>query len=137
MHKNRTKAIHPMARPLNDRLNAGTLTRKFIAQELEIESAAITNWLARGVSAEQLPKLARLCGVSVEEYLDEAGMLTDADIEPDEIKRRRQIEQEVIKIIRLYPSKREQVLAFCRGMQTHEPAAAPKLPITRHTVTAR
>jgi len=71
----RQKPVHQSALPLARRLGDRSFTRAGISEALKLENVQnVTNWLARGVPAGRMPALARLFGLTVDEYLQEAGM---------------------------------------------------------------
>jgi hypothetical protein len=73
--KERKRVIHPSAVPLLACIDSGKFTRKEVARRLGLANQAnVTNWLARGIPARQIPEVAQLCGLSSEEYLARAGM---------------------------------------------------------------
>ncbi len=73
---NRQKPVHPSALPLARRLDDRSFTRAGVSDALKLENVQnVTNWLARGVPAGRMQQLARLFGLTLEEYQREAGML--------------------------------------------------------------
>jgi hypothetical protein len=72
----RQKPVHQSALPLARRLGDRSFTRAGISDALKLENVQnVTNWLARGVPAGRMPALAQLFGLTVDEYLQEAGMI--------------------------------------------------------------
>ena len=70
----RKRAVHQSALPLLNFINSGKLTRAEVARKLNLDVQNVTNWLARGVPAKQLPEVAALCDLSTDEYRAQAGL---------------------------------------------------------------
>ena len=77
----RQKPVHPSALPLARRLDDRSFTRGGVSDALKLDNVQnVTNWLARGVPHSRMPQLARLFGLTVDEYLREAGMLGSVNV---------------------------------------------------------
>jgi hypothetical protein len=70
----RKRAVHQSAMPLLNCINSGRLTRAEVAKKLNLDVQNVTNWLARGIPAKQLPDVAALCELSTDEYRAQAGL---------------------------------------------------------------
>ncbi|MBE0615224.1 MAG: hypothetical protein IH604_16245 [Burkholderiales bacterium] len=70
----RKRAVHQSAMPLLNCINSGRLTRAEVAKKLNLDVQNVTNWLARGIPAKQLPEVAALCDLSTDEYRAQAGL---------------------------------------------------------------
>lgn len=133
--RNRTRSIHDSARPLNARLLNGQLTRKKVADHFGFAQAAVTNWLARGISAKELPKVAALCGITYEEYLREAGIPGFED-KLQKLASRQDAESEIIQTFRMNPSLQGEILAFCRGITAKQRTAQTTQTLIHRKSTA-
>jgi hypothetical protein len=106
----REREIHPSAQPLWDALEARRCTRIDVMRQLRLNSRqVVSNWLRDGVPPRHISGVARVCGISPEEYRDRAG-LTSTDDGVMILPANRQIEQLVANFQALPPSLQDYVL---------------------------
>lgn len=71
----RERTIHPSAQILYEALGAGHLTRADVMRVLGLASRQnVTNWLSHGIPARHIPDVAKLCGMSTDEYRARSGI---------------------------------------------------------------
>lgn len=68
--------------PLFERLKAKQGAAARFARDLDISQQRLTNWRKRGVPAAELPRVAAALGMSVEDYLKDAGRPGDIAKQP-------------------------------------------------------
>lgn len=89
----RSTPVHDTALPLLRRINDGRFTKAEAARSLGVLPQHITNWLARGIPAAQLHRVAALCKLTTDQYRAEAGLPVNemaqrqtAGLTPDETR---------------------------------------------------
>lgn len=68
------KVTKVSAKPILDRLPRKRGAKSAFAVKLKMEPAALTNWIQRGVSYAMLPRVCHALGITVDDYLREAGV---------------------------------------------------------------
>ena len=103
---NRTREVCDLSLPLLRRINEGKFTKSGAAAMLEkllgkpVRPQDITNWLARGIPPARIPAVARICGISTDQYYSEAGAkVTGAPSSPPE-----QLPDDELSLLRAYRS---------------------------------
>jgi hypothetical protein len=133
----REREIHPSARPLWDAFQAGPLTRVDVMRQLRLNSRqVVSNWLRDGIPSRHIAGVARVCGISPEEYRARAG-LESADDGVMILPARRDIEQLVGNYQALPPAMQAYVLRRIKEARQylgslpeflHEGAGPPAAP---------
>jgi hypothetical protein len=107
---NPEREIHPSARPLWDALEARRFTRVDVVRQLRLNSRqVVSGWLANGVPDRHIFSIARMCGLSPNEYRSRCG-LTSADDGVMILPASREIEQLVANYQALPPAMQVYVL---------------------------